>query len=301
MGNIIKLWLFFIMTSSFLALTSVVEVNGQNTYEVTALKLNVRSKPTIKASVVGSLRINELVNVDTIIKNWAKIDYKNKKCYVSSKYLKKIYENPSELSIVEEDTIKTDTLQLFNEVDYKFGNSIINSERYVKKKIGIDFVPSICFGWTNFVSDKASPKGTLGFGVDFSFQFIFNEKVSSFPKNYYMETSLGYSVRGSTAFPLHYLNVKLSPFGYRYSFSDYMIFGNLGFYVGYTFSSIETLLNSFDSELDVGVLCKIGAEYKKIGLSLSYERGLTEVCDSKLKLNNQCFFLNLSYRFLNLK
>ena len=116
-----------------------------------------------------------------------------------------------------------------------------------------------------------------------------------------MESSIGYSLRGSGHFPLHYIMAKISPIGYRYKVSKYELYGNIGAYIGYTFSTIGTNYYSFDSNIDWGVLAKIGIEYNKIGLGFSYERGLNNVCNSNLALKNKGIFFNVSYRLLNLK
>ncbi len=69
-------------------------------------------------------------------------------------------------------------------------------------------MPTLYGGMVNLVSDNASPKGNIGGGVDFSFQFIVKENITIIPRNYYMEASLGYSLRGSGHFPLHYIMGK---------------------------------------------------------------------------------------------
>ncbi len=279
-------------------------VAGQEKYEVVSTsRLNVRNKPTAKSPIIGRLNPHEQIDVYSIANTWAKIIYKNRTAYVSSKYIRKM-EVKEETPMAEEIKELNDTVTGEPE---KIGNAgktetIYNEPaRNNDGKIGIDFVPSVYGGFVNFVSDDASPKGNIGFGVDFAFQFVADRPIGFIPNGYYAEASLGYSLKGSCAFPMHYITIKLSPFGYRYEVSDFTLFGKIGAYTGYTFSTIETYSHSFDSNIDFGVLCEIGVEYKKIGVGLSYERGLTNVCSSNLKLNSQCVFLNLSYRLFNLK
>ncbi len=175
------------------------------------------------------------------------------------------------------------------------------SQKSVFDNVSIDFVPSVYAGYANFTSDNTSPKCGIGFGIDFALQFLAKDYIGFIPENYYMEASLGYSARGSGACPLHYANFKLSPIGYKYEFSDFTIYGKLGAYVGYSFSSIETGRNTFDTNVDIGALCSIGIEYQDFGVGISYERGFTNVCKSSLKLNNNCAFVNLSYKLYNIK
>ena len=287
--------LLFLLLFMAFAISAV----GQEKYEVVSvLKLNVRSRQTTKSSIIGKLSRQDTIDVYSIVNSWAKINFKNRTAYVSSKYLKKveIKEEPV-IELVEEEIIPILEAPVENETS----PSVLDKEPVKESYLDIDFVPSIYGGYTNFASDNASPKGNIGFGVDFAFQFIANQRIKFVPKNYYMEASLGYSCKGSGAFPMHYITLKLSPIGYRYKFSDYMLFCKIGAYAGYTFSTIETSQNSFDSNIDIGMLGGIGIEYKKIGIGVSYERGFTNVCNSNLKLNNQCIFLNLSYRLFNLK
>ncbi len=166
--------------------------------------------------------------------------------------------------------------------------------------IQVDFVPSFFGGFSNFVSPEASPIGRFGFGFDLSLQFIALERISFVPKDYFMDFSIGYSLKGSGAFPMHYLTAKLSPVGYRYNVSDYLLYGRFGVLFGYTFSTVRIQDKvEFNSRPDFGLLGEIGVEFKRIGVGLSYERGLTKVCDSELKLNNSFLFLKLSYRLFN--
>lgn len=284
-----------ILFISFLSWAS--SIWGQETYEVVSTSmLNVRSKPTTKSVVLGKLKANDEVKVYSIANSWAEIIYKNKKAYVSSRYLRKI---DIEDGGSNEDIIIQESPIVISEPEEETIQGVIPERK--KGKIGIDFLPTLYGGMVNFVSDNASPKGNIGGGVDFSFQFIAKENIAIVPQNYYIESSIGYSLRGSGHFPLHYVMAKISPIGYRYKISDIELYGNIGAYIGYTFSTIETNSHSFDSNIDWGILAKIGIEYNKIGLGFSYERGLNNVCNSNLALKNQGIFFNVSYRLLNLK
>lgn len=284
-----------ILFISFLSWASCIW--GQETYEVVSTSmLNVRSKPTTKSVVLGKLNANDEVKVYSITNSWAEIIYKNKRAYVSSRYLRKINIEGDKSN---EDVITQESPIAISESGEEMVQEVIPERK--KRKIGIDFLPTLYGGMVNLVSDNASPKGNIGGGVDFSFQFLAKENITIIPRNYYMESSIGYSLRGSGHFPLHYIMAKISPIGYRYKISKFELYGNIGAYIGYTFSTIETNYYSFDSNIDWGVLGKIGMEYNKIGLGFSYERGLNDVCNSNLALKNQGIFFNVSYRLLNLK
>lgn len=266
---------------------------------VSESRLNVRNKPSINSLVIGTLQPESLIDVFSKTEYWAKIRYNNNFGYVSARYIEKV-EVDSVVSIEEqpvEDSINQTPEPVIEEVIvYKSeeNTDLLNS-------VGVEFVPNIYCGFSNFSAKGIVPKGTVGCGADLAFQFIAKEKITFIPKNYFSEISLGYSLRGSAAFPMHYFNMKLLPFGYRYHLRKLSLFGKLGFYTGYTFSSIETRRYSFDSYLDIGLSVSVGTEYRKIGLGLSYERGFTDVCNSSLHLKNSCVFVTLSYRLFSLK
>ena len=79
----IFIFLFFIGTAS--------NVVGQEKYEVISTsRLNVRNKPTTNSSIIGTLNPHEQIDVYSIIDSWAKISYRSRMAYVSSKYIRKI-------------------------------------------------------------------------------------------------------------------------------------------------------------------------------------------------------------------
>ena len=286
---------FAYVSSKYIVKTDVVEES--RLFKVVSVShLNVRQQPSTKAKILGVLREGEEIDVLSNTGSWAKIRYKNHFGYVSTRYL------------MEKEKETTPVVQLMDKIE-NCSDSIDNAvEETIEpsdngkkiNKVGIDFLPNVYGGYTNFVSSEVKPKGTLGSGVDFAFQFIAKDKITFIPKNYFMEASLGYSLRGSAAFPMHYINLKLQPFGYRYNLSDFTLFGKLGVYTGYTFSSIATNRNSFDSNVDAGLTVCIGAEYKNIGMGILYEQGFINVCSSNLPLKNQGIFINLSYRLFHL-
>jgi uncharacterized protein YraI len=274
-------------------------IYGQEKYEVISTsKLNVRSRPTTKSSIIGKLEPNEKIGVYSIVNYWAKFSYNNQTAYISSKYIRKI-EVEEDIPVVDEHQEKSEPI--INTVEVRDTAETLYEIQKQNHNVAIDFVPIVYGGFANFVSDKSSPNGTIGFGLDLAFQFIANNSIRFIPKGYYMETSLGYALKGSNAFPLHYITVRLSPVGYRYKLSDFIFFGKIGVNVGHTFSAIETKSHSFDTYADFSILGDIGVEYKKIGFGVLYERGLTNVCNSELKLRNQCVCFRLSYRLFNLK
>lgn len=268
---------------------------------VSASHLNVRHQPSISAQVLGILREGEEIEVLSNTGTWAKIRYKNNIGYVSTRYIMEVEKESTPIIQLEDNNvieISSDNIDNVAKETFEPSNE---NKLNLLDKVEIEFVPNVYCGYANFASSEVSPKGTVGCGVDFAFQFIAEEGIAFIPKDYFMEASLGYSLRGSAAFPMHYINLKLQPFGYRYNLSEFTLFGKLGIYTGYTFSTIETNRNSFDSNIDVGLTICIGAEYKNIGMGISYERGFTNMCNSNLPLKNQGVFINLSYRLFSFR
>ncbi len=289
--------------SAFVSSKYIVKVDIAENIElfevVSASHLNVRNKPSTNSQVIGTLQSGTQIEVLSRTEYWAKIYYNNNIGYVSAKYIEKVEEESTALP--EDNIVEESYQETVEPVKEEVVVPKSENKPNLLSHIGIEFVPNIYCGFANFCSDEISPKGTIGCGIDLAFQFIANEKIKFIPKDYFSEISLGYSLRGSAAFPLHYINIKLLPFGYRYHLQKFSLYGKLGIYTGYTFSSIETDYNYFDSNVDVGLAINIGAEYRKIGLGISYEYGFTNVCNSNLSLNNSCVFLNLSYRLFSLK
>ena len=284
-----------------------IEVEENRLFRViSASHLNVRHQPSMSARVLGTLREGEEIEVLSNTGTWAKIRYKNNIGYVSTSYISEVEKETTPVIHPEgnsEIEIKSDN----NDIDVSKEAFDVNNEPNNKPNnkhlgnVGIKFVPNVYYGYANFASKEVSPKGIVGCGVDFAFQFIAEDRIAFIPEDYFMEASLGYSLRGSAAFPMHYINIKLLPFGYKHNMSEFILFGKLGIFTGYTFSTIETDRNSFDSNVDVGLTICIGAEYKKIGIGISYERSFTNVCNSKLPLKNKGVFINLSYRLFSFR
>ena len=232
---------------------------GQEVYKVTASALNVRNLPsTNNSTIIGQVRLNDTINVISIENNWAKFYYKSNVAYVSNKYLEKIdlyLENNNLIDSVHIDTIQNTNIKN-NITKSKFHN-------YVNKYLSYRIIPSVSFGISNFSVKNISARPILNFGADFALQAILNDDILFLPKNYFVEASFGYSLRGSKSIPLHYLDFILSPAGYRYYYKDYILSGTLGLYFGFSPSKVRTYINSFDTNSDVGIYWKLGIEYLK--------------------------------------
>lgn len=129
----IFIFLFFIGTAS--------NVVGQEKYEVISTsRLNVRNKPTTNSSIIGTLNPHEQIDVYSIIDSWAKISYRSRMAYVSSKYIRKI-EIKENIPIVTE--YQEESNPITSEPEETETPKTIYNESTKNDYIGIDFVPSL--------------------------------------------------------------------------------------------------------------------------------------------------------------
>ena len=273
------------------------EVVGQVYKVISQSRLNVRKRPSADSQILGVLQPAEQIEVLSIEGQWAKIRYRLNVGYVALRYIEKIkdLEEPKKDAVVV--PIKKETfIPIITDESKK---TFVGKE--FLKNVAIELLPRLSIGYANFTSSSVSPVSTIGVGLDCALQFIAKEKLSFIPKDFFAEVSLGYSLRGSGAFPMHYLNLKLMPFGYRLVLADYVFLGKLGTYVGVSPSVVETNNNSFNTNADVGISIGLGLESNNIGVGISFEQGLVDVCDANLSLKNQCLFINLSYRLYDIK
>lgn len=154
-------------------------------------------------------------------------------------------------------------------------------------------------GYSNFRCERVSPKPGIGFGCDVGIQGEYRRFWDKIPNGVFGEFTVGYSCRGSGAFPLHCIGARLLPLGYRYKLNtEWALAGKAGMYLAYPFNGIR----SYDSSFDYGISFGVGAEWNKFGLMASYEHGFSNmVSGASVDLYNQGAFLTISYKFLTFK
>lgn len=291
-----------------LLLGSFTSAFSQGQYEVTVKLANVRSGPTTKSAILGTLSKGQIVDVLNDSGSWAQINYKNRKAYVAFSLLKVIevpevvndtvieLQSPDSTEIKEIQTDQEDTIGPRSIAEWK-------------KKIQVDFVPGIKLGMATFATNGYFPIPTCGFGVDVGIQCLFVDKLGIIPENFFVESSIGYSMKGSSAYPMHYVGLTLIPLGKRWNMNELIqlnqneplyFVGKGGIFIGHSFSDISTSRYTFYPNCDVGFVLNVGVEWHKIRAGLSYERSFTNAVNSNLKLKNQCLFINFSYRLFKL-
>lgn len=163
--------------------------------------------------------------------------------------------------------------------------------------IGFGVMADIFGGYSNFMWSDGSPVAGLGFGAGVTGQLHLNETDYA-PDGYFAELGVNYARKGSGAYPIDYVKANVLPLGYSFNhlLGDFSLFVKAGGYVAYPFSKIKTNSQSFDTNLDYGVIGCVGVSYEKFSVSVSYEHGFADVCDANVSLKNQNIFLTLSYR-----
>lgn len=162
------------------------------------------------------------------------------------------------------------------------------------KAVGIDMLVSASAGYSDFACAEASPKSRLGFSIDLPFRFSAMRKVGFFPENYYMEASVGYALKGSAAYPAHYVDIKLAPAGYSFPVSNVEITGKAGLYVGIPVGGeieLDTynIVHGYNYHFitDVGIDLSMGISFGRWDIGLTYERGFADMSYVRFPLHNQ--------------
>lgn len=296
------MWIVCLMTFTF-----PVELKSQTLYRVTAQRLNIRSSPSSRSTVVGSLSVNDTISVSEIVKDWASFQFKGKRRYVSTRYLEKIL--IPEVVEVEEvvETVIDEPIDTAKPTPIIESNTPIETQSHknlFKKIVGnnsgdLHLIADLWGGYSNFSWNNGSPKMNFGFGVDVGVQCNYQLFWSKIPKGLLGEITIGYARRGSGAFPINYFSIRTLPVAYRWTIrSNLSLIGKAGLYIGIPFSKIKSYTTCVDYGLSVGA----GIEYGKWGLIASYEHGFAKTIESHyVDLYNRGAFLTLSYKFFKLK
>ena len=297
---------------------------AQDIYEVSVSStLNVRKLPNAESKKIGTLTNGTLVEVISINDKWANIVYANTNAYVVSKYLKLKYSIPQE-------KVSVDTISMDNDTIVETANTIIIQDTIVvqdtiakrskrnrflyrthnqQKNIfweqwSIDFLPSVFVGISNFVCYELTPVPLCSYGFDAGVQLKYS-KYS--PHNYIAESSIGYAMKGSGVFPIHYFTFRLLPIGYQYNLKkDITLTALTGMVLnaggGYAEAFNEAKLSKriYANPVDIGLQIKVLAEYKKWGFGISYDQGFMSVRYNSPYLLNYGIYLHGTYR-INLK
>lgn len=249
-------------------------------YTVTSPRLNVRKQPSGKSAIIGGLSKGDTINVLTLKKAWAEIDFKKGIGYVSTKYIE-----PIEI----EDISDPELLSEVDLVQITESDSVVSSKPKNGKKRTFAFrlTSSLSLGISNLYSFNAYSHPRFGFSIDVGTQI----KAKFMPRGMYAETTIGFMELGNSNYSFPSLSINILPAGYRYEgikigkleTSIYAV-GGLSLQIPFG-QGIHFYRNSknysFSAVTNLNVYAKAGLELTdNIAVGIMYMHGITNVCRS---------------------
>lgn len=303
----------FIIVSLFIFRTA----EANDIYEVTATRLNVRVSPSTTASVIGGMSKGDRLEVIDINQSgWAKVEYRNRVGYVSTKFLKfvqHIQETPIEepetethsapLEEPEEEIITSEqpkSLVSYNRDD-EF-STLLNGPGRISRNFELYYGLSAGAGFSSFMWDGELANGRLTYTADIFIELDITRK-QSYLNGCFAELQIGYDGKGAAWYPMNYIHMRLFPIGYKCNIHPVKLAGKLGLYMGFPLSELESY-NSWEywsGDFQVGLSAAIGVEYKQFGIYANVDYNFTEVASTPVSLNNIAIFGTFSYKFGKLK
>lgn len=307
---------FQYLTAIFLCCLFSVCSFAQSSYKVTAAKVNVRNKPSSQALVVGVVSKDEIIAVSEVNNGWATISFKGKTRYIDAQYIEPVEKpvttekpdvvKPSKPKGEEVESSSTPTPSKLSDFKKQKGKT---EKKVAVKKVkenktttsssgNMHLIVDAFGGYSNFMCDEVTPEFGVGFGADIGLQVDYSRLWGKLPQGLFGEVNVGYAYRGSGAFPVHYVEARVLPIGYRHKLNaSFNIVGKVGGYIAYPFSDIETQYDSYSTCLDFGISAGLGVEWKQFGVMATYEHGFADVTDNgRVELFNQGAFLTISYK-----
>lgn len=303
--------IFFIIVSLLICITA----NSYNVYEVIATRLNVRTSPSTSASVIGSVsKGDQLEVIDINNSGWAKIQYQNRECYVSAKYLRfvrSIEPIPTETPVVEdvvEEVPVEESVTIIQETPILHASNgdfrtLFNGPGRINDNFELYYGLSAGIGFSTFIWDGDFANGKLSYTVDLFAELFINNKVSFIPKNYFLELQLGYDAKGAAWYNMNYVHARIYPFGYKIPLKAVKLVGKAGAYLGLSLNDLESYKSweYWSGNFQLGVTAGMGVEYKQFCLCANVEYNVTEVASTPVTMRNFAVFGTLSYKFGKLK
>lgn len=280
---------------------------AENNYKVSSFsRLNVRRAPSTTGAILGTLNSGQEITVLSIIKGWAKIEFKNTTGYVSAKYItelpKKIVEEPEveeveevieEMPVVDETVV----VQPVRQFDTKVA-TLLTIGSFMPEAMNLYLAVQGGFGWSNFLWSDGSVNGTMSYSADVLAQLYFEDKVSFIPKNWYSELGIGYDKKGAADFDMSYIHLRLYPLGYRIPLNPFNIVVKGGVSLAFPLSELKTNYGiSWNGNFQCGVGGGLQIEWKQFAIGCNVEYDFTEVAsDCNQTLNNIAILGTISYK-----
>lgn len=246
---------------------------AQDSYVVTATRLNVRKAASAESAIVGSLSKGDLVDVYNFKGGWAEIGFKNGNAFVAKKYLEKVESEttsqPQQPSAPAPEPQKKETLVL-NKPKEKpsaasfdligFANLYFNFSRHssywiVSSDVGVIFTGT--YGFLPF-SPESCVFATGGLGISY---YSYSDSFS------YAGYSASVSGSSSTLlFPLR-AGIRI---GGNNGINGTLQAGLVPSFTLYSIANSETVHLSFGDRWGIGGSVKATIAYKRYGLMAEY-------------------------------
>lgn len=257
--------------------------NSSEYYTVTAPRLNVRKAPSSESAIIGGLSKSDTINVRSLKKAWAEIDFKKGVGYVSKKYIEPLQIVPANEPEPQEIAVAplTETVVVTTEPKpQKTMNSFF-------KQFHFRLTSTASLGLSNLFSFDAYSHPRFGFGLDVGAQI----EAKFMPRGMFAETTIGFMELGNSNYSFPSLSVNILPAGYRYEgikigkleTSIYALGGlslQIPFGQGIHFYR-NSKTYSFPAVANLNVYAKAGLKLTdNIAVGLMYMHGITNVCRS---------------------
>lgn len=270
-----------VLMVSFLTMAFCAFALGQEKYIVTASKLNVRKGPSSQSSIIGSLSKGDTINVNSLKKSWAQIEYKKGVGYVASKYIQPILEEP--IKTLEPDIAISDDIDMQDSIT----PANPTKKKHYFSQFHFRFTSTLSLGLSDFYSFDAYSHPRFGFGLDAGTQISAN----FMPKNMFSELSIGYMSLGNSNYSFPSFSVNILPAGYRSEpfhlwklrNARYYAVGGLSFQFsgGGIYFSRNSKYYSFSSKPTVNLYIKGGVEITDmVAVGVLYMHGFNNVCSN---------------------
>lgn len=294
-----KTFLLRILLISILTIMWCGLVLGQEKYVVTATKLNVRKLPSAESTILGSLSKDDIVNVRSLKKSWAEIDFKENIGYVSLKYIQPVQKGGPTVTKPKPEP----------EPKPKPKPKPVSNNEEQNNTLQFRLTSSLSLGLSNFYSFKAYSHPRFGYGLDAGIQV----SGGFIPDNMFAEMTVGFMMLGNSKYSFPSVVVNILPIGYR---SESFTLGNLhnakyygvgGFSFQFGGGGIRFTQNSvyhaYTSKPTLNLYLKGGLELtNNIAVGIIYMHGLTNVCkDLTIGIKHSAFQVYGSFLFNNWK
>lgn len=250
-------------------------------FRVSAPRLNVRKAPSSESAIIGGLSKGDTINVRSLKKGWAEIDFKKDVGYVSQKYIEPIQIVPVNEPEPQEIAVAPLTENIVMTTEPK-PQKPINS---FFKQFHFRLTATASLGLSNLYSFDAYSHPRFGFGIDAGTQLT----ADFMSENMFSEATIGFMSLGNSNYSFPSFSFNLLPIGYRSAPISIWKFHNINYYGiaglsfqfsgGGIFFSRNSQYYSFYAKPTVNIYAKAGVELSNmVAVGFLYIHGINNVC-----------------------